>query len=51
MSGHGLMDLTGYDRYFADQLVDFPLPEEELQKSLKSIENLPKPNAAKTGRW
>jgi hypothetical protein len=45
------MDLTGYDRYFADQLVDYPLPEEDLQNSLKSIENLPKPDAAKTGKW
>ena len=50
-SGHGLMDLTGYDKFFSDQLVDFPLPEEELQKSLKTIENLPKPEAAKSGRW
>jgi tryptophan synthase beta chain len=51
LSGHGLMDLTGYDRYFSDQLVDFPLPEEDLQNSLKSIENLPKPSDAKTGKW
>jgi tryptophan synthase beta chain len=51
LSGHGLMDLTGYDKFFSDQLVDFPLPEEELQDSLKSIENLPKPDTSKTGRW
>jgi len=51
LSGHGLMDLTGYDKYFADELVDFPLPEEDLQNSLKSIENLPKPSMAKSGRW
>ena len=51
LSGHGLMDLTGYDRYFSDELVDFPLPEEDLQDSLKSIENLPKPSTAKTGKW
>jgi len=43
LSGHGLMDLTGYDRYFSNELVNFPLPEEEMAKSLKSIENLPKP--------
>jgi len=42
-SGHGLMDLTGYDAYFHDKLVDYPLPEEELQKSLESIKDLPKP--------
>jgi tryptophan synthase beta chain len=51
LSGHGLMDLTGYDKYFSDQLFDFPLPEEDLQNSLKSIENLPKPSDAKTGKW
>jgi tryptophan synthase beta chain len=50
-SGHGLMDLTGYDKYFSDQLIDFPLPEEDLQNSLKSIENLPKPSTTKTGKW
>jgi tryptophan synthase beta chain len=51
MSGHGLMDLTGYDKFFSNQLVDYPLPEEDLQKSLKSIENLPKPSTAKSGKW
>ena len=51
LSGHGLMDLTGYDKYFSDQLIDFPLPEEDLQTSLKSIENLPKPSTTKTGKW
>jgi tryptophan synthase beta chain len=43
LSGHGLMDLTGYERYFANQLQNYPLPEEELQKSLKAIEGLPLP--------
>jgi len=42
-SGHGLMDLSGYDAYFQGKLVDYPLPEEELQKSLESIKDLPKP--------
>jgi len=42
-SGHGLMDLTGYDAYFQGKLVDYPLPEEEMQKSLAAIKDLPKP--------
>ncbi|HOM30123.1 MAG TPA: TrpB-like pyridoxal phosphate-dependent enzyme [Deltaproteobacteria bacterium] len=50
-SGHGLMDLKGYESYMEGRLTDYPLPEEDLQKSLKSIENLPKPKVAKTGRW
>jgi len=50
-SGHGLMDLTGYQAYQEGKLIDYPLPEEELQNSLKVIENLPKPSTAKTGKW
>jgi len=43
LSGHGLMDLTGYERYFANKLHNYPLPEEEMKKSLKAIEGLPLP--------
>ncbi len=49
-SGHGLMDLGGYDLYFSGKLVDYPLPEEEMMKSLKGIENLPKPQMLRKGR-
>ncbi len=42
-SGHGLMDLTGYDAYFSGKLVDYALPEDQLRKSLAAIEGLPKP--------
>ncbi len=34
MSGHGLLDLPSYDLFLSGQLEDFPLPEEELSKSL-----------------
>ncbi len=51
MSGHGLMDLTGYQSYLAGKLVDYPLPDEEMNKSLKGIEGLPKPKEVKTGKW
>ncbi len=50
-SGHGLMDLTGYQAYLEGKLVDYPLPDEEMQKSLTSLENLPKPSTAKSGKW
>jgi tryptophan synthase beta chain len=50
-SGHGLMDLKGYQLFMEGHLDDYPLPEEELQKSIKSLEGLPKPKIAKTGRW
>ncbi|HOS98732.1 MAG TPA: TrpB-like pyridoxal phosphate-dependent enzyme [Deltaproteobacteria bacterium] len=50
-SGHGLMDLKGYESYMEGKLIDFPLPEEDLQASIRSLEGLPKPKVAKTGRW
>jgi len=50
-SGHGLMDLTGYEKYFGGQLTNYPLPEEVLRKSLKSIEGLPRPPVVKSGKW
>ena len=50
-SGHGLMDLTGYDAYLSGKLTDYELPEEELQKYTKDLENLPKADMRKTGKW
>jgi tryptophan synthase beta chain len=42
-SGHGLMDLSGYQAYFEGKLKDYALPEEVLVRSLASMEGLPKP--------
>ena len=50
-SGHGLMDLTGYQAYMSGRLEDFALPEHEMQESLKSMANLPKPPMNKSGKW
>ncbi len=50
-SGHGLMDLTGYQAFMEGRLKDIPLPEAELRDSLKVMEGLPKPSLAKTGKW
>jgi tryptophan synthase beta chain len=41
-SGHGLMDLLGYDKFLSHQLSDYHLPETELQQSLEAIKNFPK---------
>ncbi len=49
MSGHGLMDLKGYDLYFKGQLQDYAYPEEEIHKALELIKDLPKPQLAKAG--
>ena len=42
-SGHGLMDLSGYEAYFNGKLVDVALNEGKLNESLKSMDGLPKP--------
>ncbi len=43
LSGHGLMDLLGYEKYFANELNDHFMSDEELAESAKSMEGLPKP--------
>jgi tryptophan synthase beta chain len=50
-SGHGLMDLTGYSAYLSGKLTDYELPEEELQRFTKDLENLPPAEQRKTGKW
>ena len=50
-SGHGLMDLTGYDNYFQGNLEDFSLPDQELQAGLAELEGLPQAEQRKTGKW
>jgi tryptophan synthase beta chain len=42
-SGHGLMDLLGYDAYLGGRLENYHLTDEEMAKSLQSIEGLPMP--------
>ena len=49
-SGHGIMDLGGYESYFSGRLIDYPLPQEEMMKSLKDIEGWPKPKIMKMGK-
>lgn len=43
LSGHGLMDLLGYQKYFAGELHDYALPEEDIQKSIALLNGYPKP--------
>jgi len=42
-SGHGLMDLKGYEAYLDGSLQDYPLPDELLEKSEHSMDGLPMP--------
>jgi tryptophan synthase beta chain len=41
-SGHGLMDLRGYELYFAGQLQNHVLPQEEIDKAAEIFSNYPK---------
>ncbi len=43
-SGHGLMDMVGYDKYLTGKLIKHEMNDEELFKYLKELENYPKPN-------
>ncbi|HKL33597.1 MAG TPA: TrpB-like pyridoxal phosphate-dependent enzyme [Tangfeifania sp.] len=42
-SGHGLMDLVGYDKYLQGQLSDYEYPDSEIRKNLKDLEGYPMP--------
>ncbi len=42
LSGHGLMDLLGYDKYLTGQLSDYELPDEEIKKNLQVLNGFPK---------
>lgn len=42
-SGHGLMDLVGYDKYFNGELSDYDFPVEQIEKNLEVIKGYPRP--------
>lgn len=42
LSGHGLMDLKGYQAYMAGELSDYALPQEVIQENLGKLEGFPK---------
>ncbi len=37
LSGHGILDLAGYEKYLSGQLEDYELPQEEIDKSLAAV--------------
>ncbi|MFZ5573314.1 MAG: TrpB-like pyridoxal phosphate-dependent enzyme [Thermodesulfobacteriota bacterium] len=47
-SGHGLLDLMAYEKYFADQLSNFALDDREIAAAGKVYENFPKPALLKS---
>lgn len=50
-SGHGLMDLTGYDAYLTGKLTDYEMPQEDIDKYTAELADLPKPSTDKSGKW
>jgi tryptophan synthase beta chain len=42
-SGHGLLDLVGYDNYLSGKLKDVEFTDSMMEKSLKAIDGFPKP--------
>jgi len=51
LSGHGLMDLYGYDLFLQGKLVDHELHQDEIDAALAELKGLPKPSLAKSGKW
>ncbi len=47
-SGHGLLDLGAYERFFAKDLSDFELSDDEIRASGKDYENFPRPEHLKS---
>jgi len=50
-SGHGLMDLSGYDAYMAGKLIDYELPQQDLEKFTAVLKDLPPAERRKSGKW
>ena len=51
LSGHGLVDLKGYDAYMSGELSDYEFPESELNRNLEAAKDFPKPSTANSGKW
>jgi len=43
-SGHGLMDLVGYDKYLSGQLSDYEYPESDIARNLEKLKGYPLPS-------
>ena len=49
-SGHGLLDLAAYDKYFAGALTDVCMLDEEMQRSQEVFADFPKPESLRSGK-
>jgi len=51
LSGHGLLDLVGYEKYLTGKLESSQVSAEDIRKSLERIPKTVKAEKRKTGRW
>lgn len=51
LSGHGMMDLVGYDKFLNGELTNYSLPDEDILRYTEPLEKFPKPSTAKSGKW
>ena len=47
-SGHGLLDLTGYEKFLHGELKDFVLSDDDMEKSMSVFADYPKPQRIKS---
>ena len=47
-SGHGLIDLGSYDKYFSGELSNYEMSDEEMLESEKVFADFPKPELLKS---
>jgi tryptophan synthase beta chain len=47
-SGHGLLDLAGYDKFMANELTNFSLSDEDMNASTAVFADYPKPENLKS---
>ncbi|MFA5092619.1 MAG: TrpB-like pyridoxal phosphate-dependent enzyme [Candidatus Omnitrophota bacterium] len=50
-SGHGLMDLVGYDKFMTGKLTAYSMPKHKIEASLCALKKFPKVKRVKTGKW
>lgn len=51
LSGHGLLDLSGYDKYLNGKLESSEVPASEIAKSLARVQKVHPAPLRKTGKW
>ncbi|NLB63308.1 MAG: TrpB-like pyridoxal phosphate-dependent enzyme [Fibrobacter sp.] len=50
LSGHGLLDLQGYEKYLNGEIVNYDHPTEEIAKAEEELKDLPKAEARTSGK-